>query len=780
MAVDYKKSISNYNDSIKTMKNFVEAVRHNPTEFLGYKGKKGHLNCFREIFQNSLDELIKIDSPCDHIWVEYYEKDGMAIITDNGRGIPFNSMIRVFTQQFTSSNYEKKAGEFSSGLHGVGSKCVNAVSSTFNVISSLCSNYNPSGIPEACIVEFKKGYPQSDPKPYPNKENFQGTRIEFIIDSDIMGKDIATCEDIYELISTLVPLSKLGAIVDYHAEPIKGKNYDVHFENKDGISTFLKNGQFKPVIPPIVLKAENDTMKAELAFTWDTDGLDDNEVVYSFANMCITVPNNSSHVEAFLTSLSNYFRIYMNKFVLGEKSKFNIINSDIRAGLKAVVSVFLLNPLFSGQAKEILSNPEIKPFITELINKGLDDWIKNNATSIDKLGKYFKDVGALRTKNDTNKIQMLKSSISVFTGMPAKYDKPTGKDHLELIIVEGDSALGPCESARDHMKQGLIPVRGKVKNAMTCSKAEFFKNEECKAIYTILGCGAGRQCDPEKCQFEKIIFLGDADMDGLHIRTLLLKMFLMYYRSLVEAGRVYAAVPPLYSIKLKNNDRRYFIDNEDFVSYVFKTFSKENEVRSSDNKKMKNEDVIHLLATNIDYYDRMETLSKNHAMNPNVLEFIYNRIVKNISVKQIAKEGKKIYPYLNIFESNGVVVGDGLVNDLIETAIFNNEMIKDCKNMISYFLENSDPNGYILNGQNVSLYQLMAAFNKYQPKSLIRYKGLGEMNPSELAISTVHPDYNRTLIRYTTEDIEREINEIRRIDSNMKELLEDIDTNYEL
>jgi DNA gyrase/topoisomerase IV subunit B len=196
----------------------------------------------------------------------------------------------------------------------------------------------------------------------------------------------------------------------------------------------------------------------------------------------------------------------------------------------------------------------------------------------------------------------------------------------------------------------------------------------------------------------------------------------MYYRPLVEAGRVYAAVPPLYSIKIGSH-RKFFIDNEDFVSYIFKTFTKENEVRDSNNKKMANSDIIHLLANNIDYYEKMESLSKNHAMNPNVLEFIYTRIVKNMKIKQIAKEGKKIYPYLDIFESNGVIVGDGLVNELVETAIFNKEMMKDCDNMISFYLENSDPNGYILNGQHVSLYQLMAAFNKYQPKSLTRYKG---------------------------------------------------------
>lgn len=778
--IDYKKTIKEYNSSIKTMKDFVEAVRHNPTEFVGYKGKKGHLNCFREIFQNSLDELIKQDSPCDHIWVEYYEKDSMAVVTDNGRAIPFDSIIRVFTQQFTSSNYEKKAGDYSSGLHGVGGKCVNALSSTFSVISSLCKEYNPSGLPESKIVSFEYGYPTSEPKDYPNKNNFQGTRIEFVIDKEIMGKDTATCEDILNLITTLLPLSKIGAVVDYHAEPIRGQNYDVHLVNEDGVIDYLKRDKYTPVISPILLKADNNIMKADLAFTWDADGLDANEIVYSFANMCVTVSSNSTHVEAFLSALSNYFKNYMNKFILTDKSKFTTIASDIKAGLRAVVSVFHLNPLFSGQAKEIFSNPDIKPFITDLVNNGLDEWCRTNQPALEKVCKYFKDVGNLRVKTDTVKIQLQKNQVSVFSGLPSKYDKPSGKSHLELLIVEGDSALGPCLVARDYKRQGVMSVRGKVKNALTSSKKDFFNNEECKSIYTILDCGEGRRCDPDKCEFEKIIFLSDADMDGLHIRTLLLKMFLTYYRPLVESGRVYAAVPPLYSILLKNGDRQYFIDDKDFVQYVFRTFSKTNEVKWANGKKMKNEDVIQLLADNINYYNTMNKLADNHAMDPNVAEFIYSRILKEEPVKAIAKESKKLYPYFTIKQDNGIIVGDGLINENVETAVFHQDMMKDCEEKVKVYLQNSDPNGYILNDNPVSLYQLMAAFDKYTPKSLTRYKGLGEMNPSELAISTVHPDYNRTLIRYTTEDIEREIQEIRRIDSNMKELLEDIDTDYEI
>ena len=726
---EYKQSIQEYEQNIITMKNFIEACRSNPSHLIGYReDPRAHLSCFREVLQNAADEILREYSPANYCMVEYYEKDGMYSCFDNGRGIPRNSIIRAFTQEFTSSNYKKKSGGYSVGVNGLGMKCVVALSDYVNVTCFICDKYSKSGKPEAYTIRFEKGYPTTKtPIDYPNNDKIQGTRIEMKIDESILGKERPNIESIIDLVNTVAHLSPIGSIYDMHVEPNKGHNYDIHIVNNGGTLDLLAEHSdgIRFVIPPILIQKENKekTMKCEVAISWNANGLDDQEVIHSYANACIVIPGDSTHVKGFLDGITNYFREYMNKFVLTDKSKFNTVNNDIKAGLRAEVSIFHIQANFSSQSKLVFSNLDVIPFMKEAMRDGLDEWCKQNAVQLDKLCRYFKDVGSLRTKNETNKIQLQKSAISVFTGMPAKYDKPSGKEHLELIIVEGDSALGPCESARDHKKQGLFPIRGKVKNAMTCSKADFFKNEECKAIYTILGCGAGRQCDPEKCSFEKIIFMGDADMDGLHIRTLLLKMFLMYYRPLVESGRVYAAVPPLYSIKLKGGDRKFFIDNEDFVSYVFKTFSKENEVRSSNNKKMNNDEVIRLLSMNIDYYDKMETLSKNHAMNPNVLEFIYTRIVKDMKIKQIAKEGKKVYPYLNIFESNGVIVGDGLVNELIETAIFNKEMMKDCKNMISFYLENSDPNGYILNGQSVTLYQLMATFNKYQPKSLTRYKG---------------------------------------------------------
>ena len=725
---EYKQSIKEYDQKIVTMKNFIEACRQSPSHLIGFKDWRGHLSCFREILQNASDEIIRPYSPANYCSIEYYEKDGQYVVYDNGRGLPRKSMIRVFTQEFTSSNYTKTEGVRLASSHGIGSKATNSLSEYFEVICYICDKYSESGKPEGYSIRFEKGYPTTkEPVDYPNPNNIQGTRIEFKIDETILGSTKPPINDIVNLINTVAHLGPIGAVYDIHVEPKKEQNFDIHIVNNGGVLDLLKEHTvgIKLAIPPIVINIENaeKTMACDCAFSWNANGIDEQEVIYSYANTCVTIPSDSTHIKGFLEGLTTYFRDYMNKFVLTEKSKFSTTINDIKAGLRAEVSIFHINAQFSSQSKNVLSNLDAIPFMKDAIKEGLDEWVKKNGPALDKLCKYFKEVGTLRSKTDNIKIQLNKNAVSVFNNLPLKYDKPSGKEHLELLIVEGDSALGPTMVARDHKRQGCVPIRGKFKNAMTCSKEQYFANEECKGINAILNCGIGRNCDPDKCVFEKIIFVCDADADAAEIRTLLLKAFLVYYKPLVEAGRIYAALPPLYSILLKNNERIFFIDDKEFVSYMFKSFNKENKVKTYDGKKISNNDIIQLLTDNINYYETMNILADNHAMDPNVLEYIYSRIIKNESVKQIAKASKKKYPYLEIKQDNGIIVGDGLVNENVETAIFHQDMMRDCKEMISQYLENSDPNGYMLNGEIVSLYQLMSAFHKYQPKNLIRYKG---------------------------------------------------------
>lgn len=733
---DFKKNVAAYGKEIKTLSSFTEAVRKTPGQYIGYVGNKGFINMIREVLQNSMDELEKDKSPCTEIWTEYNEQDHTFICKDNGRGIPFNNMERIFTSEHTSSNFEKTGGEFSSGRHGVGAKVTNALSSEFFVDSYLCKELSPDGKAYHRRIEFYDGAPWKKGEiSLPNKENWQGSKVEFRPCYEIMGKITVTCEDVMGLIDLLLPLMKIGAIINFKGTTLTGKSIKRRIVNEDGIYTFLFSQTTKPVAAPIRIFGMNKemTMKADIAFTWAADELDNPEVVLSFGNMCPTI-SESIHVTAFLDAVANYFRVYMNKIFLGKNPKYTIQNSDVKSGLKAVVSAFHILPMFSGQAKEILSNADLGPFIKDLVRSGLDDWMKKNPADVQKVCNFIKNVALLRLRTSKEKIKLQAKSTSVFTGLPSKYIKPSGKKDLELFLVEGDSALGSCTTARDTNKQGIFPLRGKVANAMTTSKKKFFENEECKAIYTILDCGEGRTCDPDKCKFDKIIFMADADMDGLHIRTLLLKMFLVYYRPLVEAGKVYSAVPPLYGIAKKNKAMRtikdytenmqYFTTSVDFVKYVYKVFMKQNSVAHTDGKPFKQNELIDLLYKNYGYVDDLESLCKDYACNPHVMEYVYTMITHGVDFNKIKKAVKKKYPYLNTEMKNGILVVQGLAEEQIHTLIFNPNMLEDCAKRIGTYI-NKDTTllNFKLNGSQVDLYQLMKALKKSEPPNLVHFKG---------------------------------------------------------
>lgn len=768
---EFEEQIRKYADQIKTIEFFADAVRKTPGQYIGYIGNLGHINMIREVFQNSMDELQRVDSPCDRVQVQYFEDSLTTIISDNGRGIPYGHIIRIFTLQNTSVNFEKKEGDFTAGRHGVGSKVTNALSSEFFVNSYILG--------EGKRIEFRKGRPWDKGEvPIPNNDNLQGTIVEFRPDPEIMGEVTTTCEDVLSLVSLLLPLVKIGATVDFYGVKKDGSIIQKTLVNQDGILSFLIVKTESPIIAPIYLNRVTGKMKADIAFTYDFNALGEEEDIISFANTCPTVNTiNSTHVNGFIDGLCNYFRNYMNKFYLN-KSKITAVNNDIKGGLKAVVSVAHIEPHFSGQAKEIFSNKDIEPFVKTLIYEGLDEWCKNNPSDLQKLCRHFKANVDLRMKGDKEKINMVKryNASSFGVGLPTKYLKPNGNKNLELIIVEGDSAKGPCTTARCQERQGIFPVRGKVANAMTKTPKEFWNNEESQAIRDIIGCGFGKSFDLSKCKFEKVIILADADLDGRHIRTLLLKMFLVYYTPLVEDGRLYGAEPPLYYAKI-GNKFVYFPDKASLTKYVVNQFSKQNEVYDARNNKISDKDLVGLLYRNSDYVRIMNIISDNYSVDPYLLE--YSLQLRNLPFEQMKKKINSVYRFLNIKTSNGITMFDGLVGEQVNTVIFNQSMMDACVPLLSYI--DNEESVYIINGQKTSLYGLLDKLDSYRPSSVDRFKGLGQMDPYMLRESTLHPDYNRTLIRYTTDNIKKEIEAVREIECNKNLLLKDVDiAGYEL
>ena len=750
------ENIKNYGNEIITIENWVEQVRQNIGMWIGSRGYKGHINMIREIVQNSLDEMIKDSSPCDKVIVSYDENSKFLIVEDNGRGIPFGSIIRAFTDMNTSSNYQKKKGEYSSGLHGCGAKVTNALSEYFYVESYILG--------EGRRVEFNNGEPwKYGEKKIPNKNNKQGTIVSFKPSEEALELkkyEPVTVEDVFRLIKLILPLNKIGATVVLNGIKSNGKQVSETVVNEDGIMTYFINECENPLMLPVFITEDTGVMKVDLAFTYDMNNTTSGERIISFCNTCPT--SQGDHINGFIKGICKFFTNYMNKVYLANnpRNKTVVTNTDVKTGLVAVISGFHLEPVFNGQAKEILEVKEMDNFVSSTVMKGLDNWIKSNPNDLNKLCKYLKDMADARMKADNEKIKISNNFKSnAFSKDPEGFVKPSGKKDLELWICEGDSAAGTLRNNRDTIHQGYFPIRGKIPNAMKTSKAAFLGNAEIAGIITLIGTGYGKDFDISKIRFSKIIIATDADADGDHISSLFIRFFMMYMPGLIEGGYVYKAVPPLYGLRI-GKKTKYFQTKVDYIKYIQSIFSKNNRVEYVDGKVVPKEELSHIL------YE-LERIANRYAVDPLLLESVIT--LKDLPLKQLERSLKKIFRFLKVSVTNGVTTIEGPYNNKYQTLFLKDTLIEDCRNII-YIMNKNPVLTYKLNGEVVSLYGLMNTFDKSVPKNIERYKGLGEMDGPRLEESTVSPE-NRTLIQYTIEDFKKELDQIKYYESNKYELI---------
>jgi len=510
-------AIDKYGDSITTMKDFVSITRRRPGFMIGAIGNAGFLNMMREIFQNSIDQITDNSSPCDWFSFKYDMNTLEVTVWDNGKGFPFDDMVRILTKEYTSKNYEKKPGQYSTGMHGCGAKICLALSEVATVDS-----YRYDG--EARRLEFKKGYATTkDPKSIPNKEKFQGSMVKFIPDLEVMGEINLDWHAPYKLIKHIMSITPIGSQMDFIAIDLDGVEHKEHIVNKDGIITDLIMKVKNPIIKPITMSFDDGTHKLEAAFTYD--GGDDKNPpdpeprITSFCNCCPTSKNNGTHTDGTIGGIVKWFSDYMNKvYLINQKAKEKTVVTagDVRTGLNLFVAAAHLEPIFSGQAKDMLTNSDMVPFCKDVVINALNEWSKANPGDLLKLSKYFKDIADIRMKTDKEKVKIVtKYQENSLTGLPAKYSRPKGKCE-ELILVEGDSAGGTAKVAKGP-NQGIFPLKGKVPSAFEKSKQDFWNNAEIQGIARIiLGHPyTGKNFDINDVVWDKIIFMADADVDQI-------------------------------------------------------------------------------------------------------------------------------------------------------------------------------------------------------------------------------------------------------------------------
>ena len=761
------QNIEQYGDQIITLDNFVKVVRQNPGYQLGSIGNKGIQNASREVWQNSFDEMDKKDSPCTWVKITFDERTCGFTTEDNGRGIPFGDMLRVFSDPNTSSNYVKKPGEYSSGLHGVGAKVTNAVSRVF-----IIESYRYTG--EGRRLEFYEGYPWDKGEvKVPNKEKKNGTKIYFEPSVDALEEFRVTWKDVYRWLQNIAPLNNVGDVIYFTGIDKNGKVYEEKIVNQDGIFTYLIRDTESPLIAPIEFHKDNGQMKVDCAFTWDTSETSTDHIT-AFACKCPTI--FGTHITGFEEGICTFFSNYMNKIYLAsqKKSKLSVTKNDIKCGLKAVVSAFHIKPIFDGQSKEKFTNTEMEPFMKETINEMMDQWTRKNPKDLATLCKYFKDVAEMRMSADKQRIRLTdKYNKSKLTGLPSKYVAPKNKKGAEFFITEGDSAASLIKNHRLNESQGYFPIRGKIVNAFRTPRDKFLANPEVAGIIQIIGGGYGRNFDISKVKWDKIIFCTDADPDGNHIKALLLRFFILYMPQLIEAGKVYAALPPLYGIKLGKDKYIYLRDRMEYVKYIQKEFSKNHKVSKADNKPLSTRELSSILYKNIDYEDEVNRVAKNHAIDPVLLEAIMIMVYNKATYAKLSKAIKKQFRFIQDIskDKNGTIIIEGLVGSKYQTVFVNDLLIQESKSILDYIDQNTSM-VYKINEEAVSLYELMHMFNKSAPSSIQRYKGLGEMDGKRLFDSTLDPS-KRTLIQYTMEDVKSEIETIKYYEDDMSRLLTD-------
>ncbi|MDQ3294751.1 MAG: type IIA DNA topoisomerase subunit B [Actinomycetota bacterium] len=530
----------------------LEAVRKRPGMYIGSTGERGLHHLVYEVVDNSVDEALA--GHCDRIVVTLLA-DGGVRVEDNGRGIPVDkhpvekvaAVTVVMTMLHAGGKFGGSGYKVSGGLHGVGVSVVNALSAKLVVeVDRGGRRHRMAFADGGSHVTEKLSVIGDSPR------GRTGTTVTFWPDESVFESTEFHARTILERIQMMAFLNK-GLEIRFVDQRPGFDNEPVTYRYAGGIVDFVKhvNKTKEPLFPKVgSIEQVEPGQEVEIAFTWNTGYQTDG--VHSFANGINTI-EGGTHVEGFRAALTTVVNKYARAKNLLKEKDDNLAGEDIREGIVAIISVRLREPQFEGQTKSKLGNPEIKTMVQRATNERLGDWFEENPTEGNKVVK--KAIAASQARLAAKKARDVIRNKTLLdgAGMPDKLKDCSSKnrEERELFIVEGDSAGGSASNARDPRTQAILPIRGKILNVERARLDRMLKNLEVQALIGAIGAGVGEEFDSEKRRYDKIVLLADADVDGGHIRTLLLTFFFRQMKTLVELGCVYIAQPPLYSTEVR-------------------------------------------------------------------------------------------------------------------------------------------------------------------------------------------------------------------------------------
>ena len=532
----------------------LEGVRHRPGMYIGDTGERGLHHLVYEVVDNSIDEALA--GHCDQIHITV-EGDGHISVIDNGRGIPVDfhedegksALEVVMTSLHAGGKFDKGSYKVSGGLHGVGVSVVNALSA-----ETVVEVYRGGKIHRQSYV---RGIPSTDVELIGDApEGKRGTLVRFLPDPDIFEVSRFSFDTLAQRARELAFLNAGVKIVltDLSEDDPREQSFLYEGGLQEFVAWLNKNKEMLHS-EPITITGERDGVEAEIAMQYNESY---RENIFTYVNNIHTI-EGGTHLSGFKTALTKTINDYAETSGLAKKHKVKLVGEDVREGLTAVVSVKVPEPQFEGQTKTKLGNSEVQWVVTNLVNRALGEFFEENPAVARKVVE--KAMGAARSREAARKAKELtrrKNALET-SSLPGKLADCSNRDPSvsEIYLVEGDSAGGSAKQARDRNFQAVLPLKGKILNVEKARLDKALNNEEVKTIITALGTGVGEdQFDISKLRYHKIIIMTDADVDGSHIRTLLLTLFFRYMPDLIANGHVYMAEPPLYRIA-KKDDGRY-------------------------------------------------------------------------------------------------------------------------------------------------------------------------------------------------------------------------------
>ncbi len=759
-----KKEWSYKASDIKVLEGLA-AVRKRPAMYIGNTSFEGLHHLVYEVVDNSIDEALA--GYCDRVDIQILG-DNSVVIMDNGRGIPVDihkgtnlpALEVVMTKLHAGGKFDNKTYRVSGGLHGVGVSVVNALSEFMEV-----EVYRDGKI---YSQSYRRGQTQSglDIK---GATRHKGTKIHFMPDRQVFETIELDFETLAKRMRELAFLTK-GLRIKI-ADERTGKKRDFLYEG--GIQSFVEYiNKNKEVLhaKPILYAGEKNNILIEFAAQYNNSY---KENIYTFANN-INTKEGGSHLVGFKSALTRSINYYLQNSPQAKNFKQKLSGEDVREGLTAVISVKLPDPQFEGQTKTKLGNSEVKGLVENLVNEGLGAFFEENPPVIKAI--LTKVMDAARAREAARKAKELARRKGVLSdhSLPGKLADCQEKDpaRSEVFIVEGDSAGGSAKQGRDRRNQAILPLKGKILNVEKARFDKMISSDEIRTMITALGTGIGeKDFNIDSIRYHRVIIMTDADVDGAHIRTLLLTFFYRQMPELIERGYLYVAQPPLY--RISNKKKSLFIKDEDgYNRFLLERVSENEKVLFQNGKVFSGQRLISLLNRLVKFFENLEKLSRR-GYSRKFIEFLLLNGVKN---KSQFKQKEFMEPLFEKLDREGFQVSDigfGEEDGCYEFLVAENQNGGQTFSVTWEFLSSPElkqimagaedfrqlkEGGYRVtgDGEKASIDDPKELLDQLMEKgkkglTIQRYKGLGEMNPDQLWTTTMDPE-KRTLIRVRIED----------------------------